>query len=147
MALREDGRATDVEGAMRRVAEMGRRAWAGVDVPDEALAAWLAERAPDGGDPVDALAALHAADLYLACACARGDARALGCFEASVMPHVGPAVARIDPDATFGRDVAEEVRVKLLVGVGGAPPRIGTYLGRGPLTAFVQVAAMRAAYS
>ena len=152
VAAREDGErartdATALDLAIGRAADEGRRAWPGIEVADERLAIWLAERVPDGAAPEVALAEMPAADLYLACACAAGDPRALAAFEARVMPAVRPAVARIDSDAAFGRDVAEEVRIKLLVGEEGRPPRIQSYLGRGPLTAFVQVVAMRVAYS
>src|SRR5689334_23192125 len=116
VALREDAAdAAAMEEAIRRVAEAGRAAWPGVELGDEALAAWLAERVPDGADPAAALGALHAGDLYLACACALADPAAIAAFEAKILPAIGPAVARIDPDVAFGREIAAEVRVKLLV--------------------------------
>ena len=43
--------------------------------------AHLAERIPDEGDMLEAIRAMRAADLYLACACARGETEALASFE------------------------------------------------------------------
>ncbi len=142
-----DARAEDppaLTAALERVASEGRAAW-GVEIAPEVLAAYLAQRAPDRTEPLAALRAMHTTDLYLACACSGGDARAIARFEADVLPAAEPAIARIDRDPGFVRDLLHEVRVRLLVSEDG-PPRISAYLGRGPLTSWVQVVAMRAAY-
>lgn len=136
-----------LSAAIERVREAGRAAWPGVELSSEVLATYLAERAPDETDPEKALAAMHTTDLYLACACSRGDAKAIGWLETKVLPAAEPAVARVDRDPDVIREIVHEVRVRLLVGEDGAPGRIAAYLGRGPLTSFVQVLAMRAAYS
>lgn len=125
----------------------GRAAFPGVELDASAFAAWIADRAPEGIDPVQAVREMHTTDLFLACGCARGDAKALHWFETRIMPSVAPAVARIDPDPEFAAEVAQDVRVKLLVDAPERPARIRSYIGRGPLTSFVQVAAMRTAYS
>lgn len=135
-----------LDDLIRRLAARGREAWAGVEVADELFAAWLAERAPDEGDPAAVLAAMHTDDLYLACACAQGDSRALALFETKVLPAAGPAVARIDSDRDFVEEVLAEMRVRLLVDGEAGPARIRSYIGRGPLTSWVQVGAMRVAY-
>lgn len=143
-----DARADDpraLSAALDRVVEDGRAAW-GVELAPEILAAYLAERAPDQTEPLAALRAMQTTDLYLACACTRGDAAAIARFEASILPAAEPAIARIDRDPGFVADTLHEVRVRLLVAEDG-PPRIAAYLGRGPLTSWVQVIAMRAAYS
>lgn len=135
-----------LDASLREIAARARATWPGVDLDEETFAAWVAERVPDEVDPVSALGALHAVDLYLACGCARGDARAVSHFEDKIMPSALPAIARIDPDRAFGREIAEQVRVRLLVDGEDGPARIRNYIGRGPLTSWVQVAAMRLAY-
>ena len=132
--------------AVASAAAAGRARWPGVDVADAELLAWLAERCPDGSDAADALASMHTADLYLACACARGDRRAIALFEAEVLPAARPAIARIDPDPELAAEILSELRVRLLVDGESGPARIRSYIGRGPLTSWVQVAAMRLAY-
>lgn len=111
------------------------------------LAAWLADRVPDDGDPAAGLAKLRVPDLFLACACARGIDGAAEAFERVVMPAVPKAIARVDSDRAFVDEVVSNVRVKLLVGEGDRPPRVDRYLGQGPLTAFAQVVALREAQS
>lgn len=123
-----------------------RAAWPGVVLRGEDFAEHLAACAPDAEDPAQALDEMHTADLYLACACAKGVRAAIEAFEESIMSRVPRAVARIDSDDEFIRNIMEEVRIKLLVG-DGRPPRIASYLGRGPLSSWVMVTATRAAYS
>ena len=123
-----------------------RAAWPGVMVRGEDFAEHLAACAPDAEDPAQALDEMHTADLYLACACATGHRAGIEAFEDSIMSRVPRAIARIDSDDEFIRTIMEEVRIKLLVG-DGRPPRIASYLGRGPLASWVMVTATRAAYS
>lgn len=123
-----------------------RARWPKVALSGEDFAEHVARCAPEPDELARALDGLCTADVFLACACARGDRAALEAFEAQVMPHVPRAIARIDRDDAFVREVMEEVRIKLLVG-DGREPRIASYLGRGPLTSWVQVTAIRTAYS
>lgn len=83
----------------------------------------------------------HAADLYLACACLHGDARAIRRFDAEVLVPASLAVRQLDGDPGFLDEVRQRLREGLLV---GDAPRIGAYAGRGPLRAWVGVSAVRA---
>ncbi|MCB9623706.1 MAG: sigma-70 family RNA polymerase sigma factor [Sandaracinus sp.] len=123
-----------------------RARWPRVALSGDEFAEHLARCAPDADELANALGGLCTDDVFLACACARGDRAAIEAFEAEVMPHVPRAIVRIDRDETFVREVMEEVRIKLLVG-DGREPRIASYLGRGPLTSWVQVTAIRTGYS
>lgn len=82
-------------------------------------------------------------DLNLASACLRGETRALLAFDA-LLDRATATLARIDTSPAFVDEVRQRVRVRLLVG-DGAGPRIASYSGRGPLSAFVQVAVLRTA--
>jgi RNA polymerase sigma-70 factor (ECF subfamily) len=121
-----------------------RSAWPGVTLSDENFASHIVNVAPDGDDVLAAVARLRTADLFLACACAEGDAAALRAFEASIMPGARRAASRIDSDSAFVEEVCSDVRVRLLISDSG-PPRIAGYLGHGPLVHWVQVTAMREA--
>ena len=103
------------------------------------FAARLAEVAAESSGQV------HAGDLLLASACAAGDAAALAAFEREIMRDVPHFVARFRAGAPFADEVAQVVRDKLLVAGAGAAPRIAEYAGRGPLRAWVRVAATRVA--
>ncbi len=123
--------------------EAGRAAWPEVALDPLEFVAHLAARLPDAPDPAAAIGELHAADLYLACACARGEPRALVCFDDHLLAHVGRTWGARHRLADFADEVRQALRVRLLVGEGGKPPRIAGYSGRGPLAAWVSMAATR----
>jgi RNA polymerase sigma-70 factor, ECF subfamily len=120
--------------------EAGRAAHPPMDVPIRAFAAYLAERFPQAAASVDALRALSVGDLYLACGCVRGDAVAIGRFDAAFLANVGALVPRMAGD-TAG-NVVQAVREKLLV---GPRAKLIEYSGRGDLASWVRVVAVRTA--
>ena len=92
------------------------------------------------GITADVLGA-RGADLYLAAACARGDAAAVNAFDRAFLQAPGPIGAgKVTPSQLD--EVRQRLRVKLLA---GPNPNITTYRGFGPLGAWVRVAAARVA--
>ena len=81
-------------------------------------------------------------DLVLACACALGHPRAIAVLEREFLQPARASIARVQSDPDIIEDAAQELRRKLLV---GPPPRIASYEGRAPLTAWVRLAAARMA--
>jgi len=115
-----------------------RAIWPGTALDDAAFLEHVAARL-DAPSP-EALDALHIDDLFLACACLHGDALALQHFERFAL---APAVAAL-VDADMARDeVLQQLRVRLLVAEGGAPPRIDQYSGRGSLRGWARIAVLR----
>jgi RNA polymerase sigma-70 factor (ECF subfamily) len=92
-------------------------------------------------------AKVHLDDLFLACACAKGDAAALRHFEREVLTAADAAVRGLDGSPGFVDEVRQRVRAKLLVGSPDQPPRIAEYAGRGALIAWVTVSAVRTGLS
>ncbi|HET7540412.1 MAG TPA: hypothetical protein VFK05_11095, partial [Polyangiaceae bacterium] len=92
--------------------------------------------------PSDLGPAREAADLYLACACAEAQPEALRLFESEGSGVAKAAIARVDRSADFVEDTLQEVWDRLLL---GAEPKVKLYSGRGPLKAWVRVAATRVA--
>jgi RNA polymerase sigma-70 factor (ECF subfamily) len=92
------------------------------------------------GDLLPLLEAVHAEDLYLACACAAADPRALELFERQFMPRLERALAGMRLCVADRSDVLQTLRERLLVG-----RRIEKYDGRGPLASWLQVCAVRIA--
>jgi RNA polymerase sigma-70 factor (ECF subfamily) len=86
----------------------------------------------------------HAGDLALACAVAAGDPEAARRFDALCGPELVAAARGVDGDRAFVDEIAQQARVRLVVGDGG-PPRIATYRGAGPLRAWVAIATQRLA--
>jgi RNA polymerase sigma-70 factor (ECF subfamily) len=120
-------------------------AWAAASV----AAPWLAEaprdfagalatRAHDGAPPPRE----RAADLAIIVGALRGDRAALAGLDRLITSSTARAVARIDPSPSFADEVAQELRVRLLL---GCPPRLADYAGRGPLAGWLRTAAVRAA--
>jgi len=83
-------------------------------------------------------------DLYLAAACLAGDDVALAAFDRELINGARSAIQAIDSSKTFVDEAVQRLRASLFVGDGGAP-RLSMYSGRGPLRAWVGVAAARVA--
>ena len=119
--------------------------WPSVRVDVEALREHAQRVLPEGESLESLLGLEHALDLCLACACAQGDPGAMHVFETEIVDGIAPAIARIDRAPAFADEIAQELRIKLLVAEEGRSPRIARYAARGPLRSWVQVAAIRAA--
>lgn len=111
----------------------------------EAFAGYVAARIDPALDPVAALGELYAADLYLACACARGIAAAHGALEREYVAELPAALRAIDPRTDFVEEVLQQLREKMLVVVADGAARIEAYSGHGPLGAWLRVSALRLA--
>ncbi len=126
------GHGPELDERLAGLIAAGRAAWPGVELDDAVFAGYLAER--EGVEPA------HAADLYLACACARGDAAAIGAFLGEVVPHIEAAVLGLGADPAQVDEVRSQLVDALLV---GARPGITTYAGRGQLRSWVRSIAVR----
>jgi RNA polymerase sigma-70 factor (ECF subfamily) len=129
-----------------------RDAWPGVEVSQEELAAFALERGTSAGDDSqgdegapDPRHDPHYKDLYLACACARGDAVALRAFELAFFPEVDAAVAKVGGTAPSPDEIRQIVRHKLFVAEAGAEAQIVRYSGQVELRTWVRIIATRAA--
>jgi RNA polymerase sigma-70 factor (ECF subfamily) len=118
-----------------------------VGAPDVALQSvrvvrHLAERL-NRDEPLDQqLARVHAADLYLCCACLDGDATALARFDQLHLLAMAPVIARVDGAGDLVGEVIQRLRERLFA---GDEPRLRQYNGRGPLAGWVRTAALRLA--
>ncbi|HZI10534.1 MAG TPA: sigma-70 family RNA polymerase sigma factor [Myxococcus sp.] len=134
-----------LEAVLASLYAAGREVWPGVPLSEEDFLRHLAERLPPGGDTAAVLAAVHAADLYLACACARGEPAAHEALERQVLPKAAAAVARLKDTGVEVAEVLQHLRERLLVAGEGRAPRMAEYQGGGPLAAWVRAAAVRTA--
>ena len=113
----------------------GRAAWPDVVLATDELAAACGSR--------DLASVVDGKELYLAAACARGNAAALRVFDELYAPSVKQALRRLELGPDDHADVMQLVRVRLMVGQDGRAPRIVEYAGTGRLGALVFVAATR----
>ena len=121
-----------------------RAAWPQVSIESLDFAHYAAERIDRELAVEDALSVLRASDLYLACACARGDRAGLRAFEDRFLSQVPTMLARLDPGRSLCDEVAQELRAELLVSANG-PPGIAEYSARGDLIGWLRVVALRTA--
>jgi RNA polymerase sigma-70 factor (ECF subfamily) len=82
------------------------------------------------------------ADLFLCCACARGDRHGMSAFQEEALPVARAAIANVRRDAEFVQETLQELWSKLLF---GPNPRVAKFEARGPLQAWVRVTATRVA--
>jgi RNA polymerase sigma-70 factor (ECF subfamily) len=87
----------------------------------------------------------RAADLYLAAACAEGDAAAIAQLSAMLPAIVRPALARLGLPPGDDDEIVQRVRVALVVPGGTGAPGIAGYSGRGDLRAYIRAVAVRLA--
>ena len=139
------GRISDVE--LSSLWRAARAEWPTVDVDAADFAAYVGEREREGVGDVDAKGAdpARAGDLYLACACARGDAAALAAFEEAYFPEIDLAARRVGGTAPPADELRQILRHRFFVAEADARPKIVEYTGRGALRVWVRIAAMRTA--
>jgi RNA polymerase sigma-70 factor (ECF subfamily) len=116
-----------------------------IDLGAEDYVRHLARHVANEPELEEAIHATHGADLYLACASARGDDRALAILEREFLRGIPSAIARLRLARSSVDEVQQLVRERLLLGKGGAAPKIAEYSGRGPLASWVRVVAKRSA--
>jgi RNA polymerase sigma-70 factor (ECF subfamily) len=135
-------RIADLGGRLERALGEARAAHPGVEIDDATFLEHLARHAPPGGDAEDVLSHLHAADLFLALGCARGDRAALAAFDKAYRADVDAAVRRFEGPSLAGDDLRQALHEKLFVGKGSGP-KIADYAGQGFLQNWVRVTAVR----
>jgi RNA polymerase sigma-70 factor (ECF subfamily) len=137
----------DLDRRLWTLVAEGRAAWPELNVSARDLVEFVARQVtPDLADA--ALDGLRPADLYLACACARGVAGAVAAFDREYMREVDIALARMRVGPPRLSDVKQLVRQRLFVGGGtaGTPTsagKISEYGGRGDLRRWVRSVAVR----
>src|SRR5690348_3578989 len=137
----------DLDRRLWSIVAEGRAAWPDLAVAARDVVEFVARHVtPDLADA--ALDGLRPADLYLACACARGVPGALAAFDRDYMREVDIALARMRIGPPRLSDVKQLVRQRLFVGGGtaGTPTsagKISEYGGRGDLRRWVRSVAVR----
>lgn len=115
-------------------------AWPGVTLPRPRFFEHLTSRLPAGAPVRDAVAAVQAGDLYLACACLSGDPAALDAFEHTYRDVIAVSLARLKLPAADRDDIAQNLRVAFFL-----KKTLAGYSGRGALRGWIRSAATRAA--
>jgi RNA polymerase sigma-70 factor (ECF subfamily) len=117
--------------------QAGKAAWPTIRLDRAAFAAYLARVG-------DQAATRFPGDLYLAAACLAGTPGAAAAFDREMLSAARGAIRSVDARDVFIDEACQRLRASLLVGDGDRP-KIADYAGRGPLRAWVGVAAVRTA--
>lgn len=129
---------------LEEVLAAGRAAWPELAPDPKALAAMLSTMLADRGTG-EALTQALAAELYLAAACAIGDAPAQNLLDSEYLQRTERAVRRVATGGQSTSEIIQALRLKLLTGDGEALPKIALYRARGPLGGWIRVTALRLA--
>jgi RNA polymerase sigma-70 factor (ECF subfamily) len=144
----EEPAGREIEVRLADLVARAARPWPDIEVDPEELVAYLAERLDSHDSLEDAVARLerlHAGDLYLACASARGQRRAVAAFDEQFLSQVALHVRKVCSADDDVDEIRQILRTRVLVGSNDDKPRILTYAGRGPLAGWLRVAAVRVA--
>ena len=129
-----------LDALLQKTLQTARAAFSAVELADAPFLSYLAERVQPGDDTARGVESLAAADLYLACACAHGDARAITALESAYFREIDHALSRLNAGPSLVDDVKQRVRQHLFI---GQPPGIANYSGSGQLRRWMRVIAVR----
>lgn len=133
---------TSLDAALVAAISTAHERWPRLAIPELEFVRHIAAHLPLE-DALHALTQLRAADLYLAFACARGDAAAIEEFEAATFHDVDLAGATARATADQIAETKAHLRLVLFVGRADRPPATAEYAGRGDLRGWVRVSALR----
>src|SRR5262245_47049107 len=115
--------------------------WPTITLDETTYLAEVTARLPASASPYTARA-VHAADLWLALACAAGDPKAIAAFDEHYVARLKTVLATLGLAPDEIDDVKQELRRKLLV-ADGRRPRIAEFSGRADLRRWVRTVAVR----
>ena len=115
-------------------------AWRDVKVDPDGFVRHLATRLEP---PLAMLDQLHVEDLYLAFGCLEGVPAAFEAFDRTHAAGIDLVISAAGLDPASG--MRERVRDRLIIKIGDAPPKIATYAGKGSLSSWVRIFALREA--
>ena len=145
-AMRDDARRSpELPSRLGQIVAHAAAAWPALGVEEHAFVAYLAARLSPERTLLEQLASLRGEELYLACACAAGDAKALSAFEHAYFSETDALFRRTLGDETRVAEAKQALRVKLFAPSANEPPKIALYLGQGSLGGWLRSAAARAA--
>lgn len=132
-------RAVMSEGELAIVSlwENAQARWPSLRVDFEVFRAFVLGR---GGAPHDRI---HGDDLFLACACLSGVSGAVEVFQAEHAEALARFVRTVDRRPEAAQELVQDLMVSVLVGDRDRRPRLEEYSGRGPLQAWLRMAAHR----
>lgn len=133
-----------ISRSVQQIVAAGAEAWPTVSVDESVVHERLTRLVSHG---FSASECAHPADVFLAVACASGNAEALRLFEDGFVPAMMRSASHLLAPTVRADDVRQTLRVKLLVRDGEAEGKITQYTGRGPLAGWLRIVAVRTVLS
>jgi RNA polymerase sigma-70 factor, ECF subfamily len=133
----------DLEDQLSRIVHRGLAAWPQIEIEPGDLVKQLA-RVIDS-DVESGMSNLYVEDFALAVACINRAPGAVSLVEQLCGAAIATAIARVDRSTELRDEVRQVLWQRLFVGTPEQSPRILSYAGRGPLAAWMAVAAQRVA--
>jgi RNA polymerase sigma-70 factor (ECF subfamily) len=127
-------------------ADAAQSQWQGIAVSPQRFANYVAERLPANATIdvlVPSLASMRLDELYLCCACAEGQERALLALEREFFPTVKSALVGMDKTGSLTDEVIQLLRQRLFLREPNKAPKIEKYLGQGSLRNWLRASAVR----
>jgi RNA polymerase sigma-70 factor (ECF subfamily) len=128
------------EGTLTDLYGRGRAAHPDLNLEDAVFSGHLGRCRAD----LAAAGGLHVEDLYLACACLQGDARAISQARVTLQPSLRRYLAQVAEAAASFDEIEQRLWDSLLVGASSVP-KLASYSGVGPLASWIGVTAQRIA--
>src|SRR5215472_15672158 len=110
-----------LESELQQVYAAARAAWPTVHLAEEEYFRHLGGRC--SGAPHE----VHAADLYLACACERRDSEAIRALEKDFLAHLSADLASLKPTRELIAEVHQRLLTKFILGEDRKRPKITSY--------------------
>ena len=118
--------------------------WPDIKLEPDVYSRWLAGCCTAEANLVEQLEDVRASEVYLTCACARGDHKAVEALEEHYFPTVDWTIRRLQLPPEVADDLKQDLREDLFVVSGkSAFPLIAKYSGRGPLSSWLKVITRR----
>jgi RNA polymerase sigma-70 factor (ECF subfamily) len=135
-----------LEQTLARALADARDAWPTLHVTDSAYVTYLAERLDPKDDVATAIEKTKSSDLYLTCACARGDADAIAAFDSKYLRTIDSSLQRMKLPPSALDEAKQVLRHTLFIGNDDSPPKITEYRGLGSLQGWVRASTVRASF-
>jgi RNA polymerase sigma-70 factor (ECF subfamily) len=136
----------DLEQQLHQVLQEAQERWPSVHCDSKTFIEYLAERSPEDAPESFFFHQMKTGDLFLACACARGETHAAEIFQETFSSDIDAALAQFKQDREFAREIKQQLMQKVLVGDETHSPTISQYLGVGDLRNWMRITVIRLAY-
>lgn len=138
------GESAITENRLVTMIEKARARWPDVELESQQFAKFVGERVPLGAQLDDCcIDELNTESLYLTCACAAGDAKALAHFETEFSVTITQALRGLDKTGALVDDATQVLRERLFVSSRERSAKIADYHGQGDLRRWVRAVATR----